>query len=282
MNPVNVGDLLDHMQALSFPKIRLDIARPDEELWVLGDAAQLQQVLTNLALNARDAMPDGGVLHVSVETTEELDDKPTVSIIVGDTGMGIAPDVLEHIFEPLFTTKRGTGTGLGLAITYQIVIAHAGRISVSSNVGEGSTFRVSLRQTTAPAAQIAPQETTPIAGLRRVVLIEDEEAVSSGIAATLESQGIEVMIYERGDGAVEFIEAQKPDAVILDIGLPDISGWNVLSKLRKKMHAIPVVISSGHAVESDSIGMIEYAVIIRKPYETAELLNALESLLRKS
>lgn len=202
---------------------------------------------------------------------------------VTDTGEGIPPEVQEHIFEPLFTTKRRSGTGLGLAISYQIVIAHGGTISVSSVVGSGTTFRVALRAAEAPepALETKDEEDINVPGLGRVLLVEDDAAVSSGIASMLKALGVPVKVVSMGLNAAQGAEDFRPVAVVLDIGLADISGWDVYTQLRRRYPKLPIVISSGHAVESDTLRDDPSAVVLRKPYATQELLAALRRVITR-
>jgi DNA-binding response OmpR family regulator len=124
-----------------------------------------------------------------------------------------------------------------------------------------------------------PVEVTSLPGVERILLIEDDAAVSSGLSAALTAHDIEVRVLSRGADAVSYAERFLPDVVVLDIGLPDMSGWDVMSELRKKFPSLPVVISSGHAVESDALGTFSSAVVIRKPYATANLLAAIRGVI---
>jgi len=248
------------------------------DLHVLADPLQLAQVFTNLAINARDAMLGRrGTLRVSAHLSKSFGSFPFgviksadrfVHFSVNDEGCGIARERLEHIFEPLFTTKAG-GIGLGLAIAYQIVTRHEGHIFVESEPGAGSTFHLFIPATSPILHEAAPEAARQQLSLRRVLLVEDESAVASGIAMLLETEGIEVAIASTGAESIPLIESFAPDAVVLDIGLPDMDGVGVYLEVERRWPALPVLFSTGHG---DSAKLQEYLArpnvgFILKPYE---------------
>ena len=265
---------------------------PPEAVHVSADPMQLAQIFTNLALNARDAMQDtGGRLTISAHLSNSFGSFPFgvvktpdrfVHFTVKDEGCGISSDRLSHIFEPLFTTKRG-GIGLGLAITYQIVTRHGGHIFVESEVGRGSTFHVFLPAALPEIHEPAPKVQSKFSSIQRLVLVEDEPAVASGIAMLLEMEGISVVTVHTGRDAIPAIEAFGPDAVILDIGLPDMDGVGVYLEIQRRWPDLAVLFSSGHG---DSAKLESYLArpnvgFILKPYEFDALRSALSRLVEE-
>jgi PAS domain S-box-containing protein len=259
---------------------------PEEALYVSADPMQLAQIFTNLALNARDAMQDhGGRLTISAHLSNSFGSFPFgvvktpdrfVHFTVQDEGCGISSDRLTHIFEPLFTTKRG-GIGLGLAITYQIVTRHGGHIFVESEVGRGSTFHLFLPAALPEIHESVPKVESSFSSIRRLVLVEDEPAVASGIAMLLEMEGVSVVTVHTGQDSIPAIEEFGPDAVILDIGLPDMDGVGVYLEIHRRWPDLAVLFSSGHG---DSSKLESYLArpnvgFILKPYEFDAMRAAL-------
>lgn len=259
-----------------------------DDLVVAGDPQQLAQVMTNLVANARDAMPmDGGHLSIAARAitrsaapgaaTSEM-----VHISVQDNGTGIAPEILPRIFEPLFTTKSIGGTGLGLAVAKQLIERHGGEISVRTGARLGTTFDIYLPAGAAASMSAAPA--TPRAALRvtKVVLVEDEVSVAAGLAALLELEDIQVLPVMTGGEAVAAIERYDPQAVILDLGLPDIDGVAVFEQIAARWPKLPVVFSTGHGDESKLREFLQlpHVSFLMKPYGVETLLRKLEQVTR--
>jgi CheY-like chemotaxis protein len=239
-------------------------------VFLRADRALLDQVATNLVLNARDAMPDGGPVAIIASRGAG----ETVEIDVIDGGHGIPENLLERIFDPLFTTKRG-GTGLGLSIAHEAMARQGGSLSVKSRVGEGSTFTMCLHETVAPPpVSMAPSfsVTRP-----RVLLVEDDEAVGEGIRALLEDEGFEVLLVARGNDAMPAVESFRPDVAVLDVNLPDISGLQVFELLAASTPALPVIFSTGHA-DARALDDVRRRGVpsIMKPYDIAELVTLIQ------
>jgi PAS domain S-box-containing protein len=265
------------LRALAAPDVGVTVAVPDQPLYSACDAAQLQQVMTNLLVNARDASPPGGIVRVVL--TPHADS--SLQIVVRDTGPGIPAGALESIFEPLFTTKR-TGTGLGLAVARQVLLQHGGSIEVSNHPGGGAEFRIVLPASEPPTVADTVQKTHPNANVsfRKLLLVEDDELVSAGLAALLESEGLEVRVVDRGNAVVAEIERFDPDAVILDLTLPDIDGRQVFHLLRERWLSLPVIFSTGQGGTTELASILEspHVGLLRKPYELNELLDAVERI----
>jgi CheY-like chemotaxis protein len=247
-----------------------------DALYVRCDPTQMQQVLTNLAVNARDAMGGRGTLRILAERAGSV-----VRIVVADSGCGIPAETLPYIFEPLFTTKH-SGTGLGLAVAQQIVVRNGGTIAVESAVGEGTRFTIELPQAEPPASETAKESDTnrQQLGIDRILIVEDDASVASGLAAILESEGIGVRVIERGEEAARAVALFDPDVVLIDVSLPDMSGAEVYEEIVGKYPDIGVIFSTGHADEarlpqahSERVGFL------RKPYSGETLLNKLREVV---
>ena len=274
------------LRQLAGSACRLEVELPDGSLSFAADPQQLEQVLSNLVVNARQAMNGGGTIRLRCATagadTEfsfgKLDDQDTfVQLSVTDDGSGIPDDILGNVFEPLFTTKR-TGTGLGLSVAAQLIEQHGGRIGVETSVGKGTTFHVLLPGTTAgrlPGAVPAPALVRRLP--RRLLLVEDESAIAEGLAWLLRLDGIEVTVAGTGGEVAAAVHQGDPDVVVLDFGLPDMDGAVVYSMLHERWPRLPVIVSSGHArPPQEEWGP---ALHLQKPYPYEALVRILGSAL---
>ena len=231
----------------------------DRKLRAVADIGQLHQVISNLVINARDAMPEGGriTLRICREAADSRFDFGVVPqiehfahLIVQDEGHGMSAETRRQVFEPLFTTKRH-GTGLGLAIAHKVIRRHAGLIFVESEPGKGTSFHVFL-----PLAeggipkrnQEMPAAGTPAKNLR-VLLVEDDPNVATGIALLLQEEHYTVDVVNRNTGAFDAVERTSPDVLILDIGLPDVEGTKVYEQIAASHPHLPVIFSTGHGDE---------------------------------
>jgi len=277
-------------------EIRVEVETDDA--WVRGNEAQIHQLLTNLAVNARDAMPEGGRLtfrltrlEVSPGQTPPLPGMapgPWVAVEVADTGVGILPEVLPRIFEPFFTTKRpGQGTGLGLAQVYGIVQQHGGHIGVRSYPGEGTTFVIYLPYQ-APGARVeAAKATTPEAIEFRgtVLLVEDEPKVLEVTRAMLESLGFQVLAAVTPVEALRLYEAHRPEIalVLSDAVMPGMSGPELLAALRARDPDVRVVLMSGYPLGSAGGRLSAIDVPwLQKPFRRDDLVQAIRRALGRT
>ncbi len=280
-------------------EINLDYG-PDEygTMFVVNaDPTRMQQMITNLAVNARDAMPEGGSLHIRLERVETLPDKSPllpeieaeewVQVTVSDTGMGIPADVLPHMFEPFFTTKGpGLGTGLGLAQVHGIVGAHEGRIDVESQVDQGTTFSIYL-----PALPVPPvEQPEPELFLREgqgetLLVVEDEIAVREALV-----EGLQTMNYrtlEAGDGqeALEILERHGDQValVLSDLIMPGMGGQALFHAIRQRGLTLPVLMLSGHPAENELKELQEQGLAgwMLKPMNMEQLAQLLARALEK-
>ena len=279
----------------TFPRsieVCIDVA-PD--LWtVYGDSTQLHQVLMNLCVNARDAMPDGGSLTISAENLlidenyarMNLDAKvgPYTVVSVADTGVGIPREIVERIFEPFFTTKElGKGTGLGLSTVIGIVKSHGGFVNVYSEVGRGTQFKVYL-----PAAQGIQIESTPqlepLAGKGELILVvDDEPAIQEITRASLETHNYKTLVASDGIEAIALYaqNRNKISAVLMDIMLPSLDGLTAIRTLQKINPIVKIVATSGLASSSKlaEASTTNISGFLSKPYTVIELLLTLQKVL---
>jgi PAS domain S-box-containing protein len=258
----------------------------------LVDAGQMEQVFANLLINARDASTTSGAIEVVVDAAGRelvvelglpLDDVAAfIYVAVRDHGSGIPSDVLGRVFEPLFTTKRG-GTGLGLSIVRQIVTAHGGYIGVTSEPGAGTAFHLflprSMREEQRPEAVLhpAPMKIPPET---RLLMVEDDTMVAEGILGAL-GESMVVDVAPTGTSALIALRTFHPDIVILDVSLPDMSGFEVFDHLAKEFPNLPVIFSTGHADESE-VNLLRSDHPVRyllKPYGTDTLMRVIAELL---
>ncbi|MBN1512426.1 MAG: PAS domain S-box protein [Phycisphaerae bacterium] len=258
----------------------------ESPLWVSADATQLQQVLLNLAVNARDAMPHGGTLCIRADEVPPdvpanlgircLSAERYVRIAVTDTGTGITPEVRERIFEPFFTTKeRGRGTGLGLAIVHGIVQQDGGGIAVQSRERQGSTFTICLprREAPSPSETQDPTRSVPHGHGERILLAEDNEHVRGIIIGALRSLGYTVDAVGEGPAILDALMA-RPDAyqlLVLDVDLPGANGLDCLRILRERGIHTPAILMSGtEDLDASSVTAVR-ATLLRKPLLMGEL-----------
>jgi hypothetical protein len=277
------------------PRIHV-VQKADPDLWpVQADPGQMNQVLLNLCLNARDAMPQGGTLTIEATnlliTAEQarlqLDARAGeyVRLRVSDTGHGIPPEIRPRIFEPFFTTKGpGRGTGLGLAMVFGIVKQHQGWIECHTEVERGTRFDIYLpRLKGSPTPAIVTPPAPALNGGSETILLVDDEAVIRNLGrAILQRQGYRVLLAEDGKQAVEIYQKEKDqiDLVILDLTMPQLSGRDALRCLLKINPRVRVLFSSGysaeHVTESEKDGVLGF---INKPYRPQELANTVRDAL---
>jgi PAS domain S-box-containing protein len=267
---------------------------PSDSLAIVGDRAQLSQLLMNLILNSRDAMPDGGTLTLGLRSTNRSGKFPFgvlphperfVHVTVRDDGAGMTEETVHHLFEPLFTTKKSGGTGLGLAISRQIVEMHGGLIFAESTLTLGTTFHIflPLGEADVKTAFPLPLTAAPVRRLngRKVLIVEDEAPVAEGLRALLELEGVHVERVGLGSEAAAAAEQLHPDAVILDIGLPDCDGVEVYRRLALVRPDLPVVFSSGHgdATKFEELLSRPHVEFLQKPYDMITLTASLTRVL---
>jgi CheY-like chemotaxis protein len=301
---VRLGAMLDEVARIAqrtFPK-NISIARDDSEMaWpVMGDSTQLHQVLLNLCVNARDAMPQGGVLTIAVDNVR-FDESlvsmtpgakvgPYVQLSVTDTGTGIPPDVVDKIFDPFFTTKEpGKGTGLGLSTVIGIVKSHGGFVSVLTKMGVGTTFQVYFpAMPEGQEAALAKGPGAAPAGHGELILVvDDEEKIREVVRDMLVKYGYQVIVANDGaDATKQFVlHAKEIRAVITDLEMPVMDGMELVHVLRTLNPALAVLVSSGiaseQALESRRAGLkaLGISTILDKPYTAEKILHAVHDQL---
>lgn len=306
-----VLDLNDVLSDLSIGLLKRIIGETVElelkhgrDLWpVKADLNQFEQVIVNLAVNARDAMPEGGKLTIRTRnvSTEEAKTLGYVGFVpadyvmveVEDTGSGIPPDVLNKIFEPFFTTKElGKGTGLGLSTVYGIVKQSNGYIYAASEVGKGTTFQVFLPRHVAGVedapAKLAEAEAaaTDLTGRGTVLLVEDETAVRAFASRALTSRGYTVLEAGSGVEALEVMDLHggKIDLVVSDVVMPEMDGPTLLKELRKRRPDISVIFVSGYAEEAfrKNLPEGEQFTFLPKPFTLKQLVAAVKETVKPS
>ncbi|HZS39944.1 MAG TPA: ATP-binding protein [Polyangia bacterium] len=249
---------------------------------IAGDLSQLEQVVMNLVVNARDAMPDGGRLTLR---TRERDGR--VLLEVADTGVGIDPAIRHRIFEPYFTTKGGreAGTGLGLATAYGIVESHRGTIEALDGEPRGTLMRLSFPHAAPGTLRMTPPEPgRPMeAGAGLVLLVEDEKLVRVATFRALKQLGYDVVACADGDEAVDVYRARhhELEAVVLDLVMPKLSGVETIEAMREIDDGVPVLLTSGYASDDElkQLRALGVRAFLNKPYDIGELSRALAEVI---
>lgn len=289
LESVNMKALLDEVAALTRPRwrdgprtmgtlieMKLDLA---EDVFILGAAYDLRRAFTNLIFNAVDAMPDGGVITL---TSEILNGQ--LIIKVRDTGLGMTAETAEHIFDPFFTTKGVKGTGLGLSEVYGVCKRHGGDINVSSTPGKGSEFTLSF-----PVAEEGisrPPVERPVVETRpgRIMVIDDEKYVLDIVDEVLTELHHNVTPYTSAQQALKALKKSPVDVVITDLGMPEMSGWEVARYVKLDNPKLPVILLTGWSLEMESSQIQENGVdfVLQKPFSMEDLEQIVAQATRKS
>ncbi len=294
--PLNVNDVVyDTLKLLervidktAEMSVELDSRLP----FIQADANQIEQIVMNLIINARDAMPKGG--KISIKSTA-LDVKPGmpevpayivpgeyVVLTISDTGSGIPKDIVGKIFEPFFTTKeRGKGTGLGLSMVYGAVKEHKGYITVASELGVGTTFTIYLPGSlaTAPAPQDA---SSSLSGDETVLIVDDDEELLNAVQEALTSHGYKTVPISSSPNALNVFQKipQEIALVITDIAMPQMDGKELIKKIKEIKPEIKILAMSGHAKYiADKDGIREIDGFLKKPFESLYLLSVVRRIL---
>jgi CheY-like chemotaxis protein len=278
----------------TFPKsIEIQSDIPKDTLWMLkADRTQLEQVLMNLAVNARDSMPNGGILKIAAEN-KFIDETYSrmhldahagnyVVITVSDTGIGIPPEILEHIFEPFFTTKEvGQRTGLGLSTVFGIIKNHDGFIKVGSEAGKGTQFCVYLPIAEGTITELTVKEDLPQGHGELILLVDDEVVVLQTTKAALENYNYRTLIANDGIEAIAlYAEYQKDIGVVLmDMIMPNMDGLTAIRTLRAINPQVKIIATSGLPTDNNRVIGAGAIAFLSKPYTANELLNTLSSLI---
>jgi signal transduction histidine kinase/ABC-type amino acid transport substrate-binding protein/ActR/RegA family two-component response regulator len=292
-----VENVLKMIRRLIGEHIRLEWLPGSSVGSVQADVGMMEQVLMNLCVNARDAMPAGGVL--TIETANVVIDSDYcrahawarpgrfVLLSVTDTGVGMDRETLDRVFEPFYTTKEeGKGTGIGLATVYGIVKQHDGMIGAYSEPGKGSLFKVYLPMTEQKAARVGARlEGAAVGGTETILLAEDDELVRELAHKMLSRAGYTVLVAVDGEEAVEvFRAAPKVDLLLLDVIMPRLGGHDALDRIRAIRPDVPALFSSGYSENAIHTNFVlhEGLALVQKPYSSDELLRAVRKALERT
>ncbi|KIX15786.1 PAS domain S-box protein [Dethiosulfatarculus sandiegensis] len=301
--PVNLNQLIRDAVSIikrTIPKMISVEENLAKDLYLTnGDATRLEQVILNLASNAKDAMPQGGRLIIETENVNldnefvagHLGVKPGdyIQLTVSDTGMGMDKETLDHIFEPFYTTKEvGKGTGLGLASVYGIVKSHQGYTSCYSEPKRGASFKIflpALRETDQEGEKAVESPLVEVQGFETVLVVDDEKPLRKLASRMLTSLGYKVLTASNGEGAIEIYKEKlgEVDLVIMDLGMPGMGGKKALETILAIDPKAKVVIGSGYSANGqvkDALGS-GASGYIAKPFRKTELLKAVRTVLDK-
>ncbi len=294
--PLNLNDIINDsvklLEGVLDKRIGLKTTLSNNIPTIEADPGQLEQVIMNLMVNARDAMPDGGLITITTRTIEvRMDrfDMPTyimpgryVLLKISDTGCGIPKEIIERIFEPFFTTKeKGKGTGLGLATVYGIIKDHKGYITVQSGVGKGTTFDIYLPVSGKTAYKtILPQQFF-LSGHEKILVVDDEEEVLKFIKDILETHGYKVIPARNPLAAVDTFKklSGEIDLVITDIVMPLMQGKELINNLKAIRPDIKIIAISGYSDEIITKDKTTINEFVKKPFEVNQLLSIVRRLL---
>jgi CheY-like chemotaxis protein/two-component sensor histidine kinase len=303
LQAVDLGDRLRSLASLLHrvlpERIALELSDDGQAPLVEIDPSQLDQVLMNLCLNARDAMPDGGVVRIRTEvvpagvvpaeagpaeagTVQGGPAGPWVAVTVSDSGSGMPPDVAARVFEPFFTTKPDrAGTGLGLAVVFSIVRQHGGSVTCTSAVGQGTTFRVLLpaacqHDTRVPAPAVSPRH-----GSGRILVADDDVDIRETVSRILDSAGYSTVAVADGDEACAAARTEHFDLAFLDVVMPGPTCHDLVARLRAIRPRLRLLLSSGYAAEAEILRLAheQCSGLLVKPFAFAELMRAIHDAM---
>ena len=291
LKPIDVAGVLREARDLFAhalgPAIAFQVELGAETAWAITDRAQLELAIINLAMNARDAMTEGGAAVLSITPDHLESGIPCVAVSLADDGVGMTPEVRVRAIEPFYTTKaRGKGVGLGLAQVYGFAHQCGGQVAIESEPGVGTTVRILLPRADADVggAAAAPQAAAPAhAGVSggdpfKLLVVDDDNAVRQVLADGLRAQGFEV--FEACDGAsgLEVFARERPDAMVVDFAMPGMTGDEVARRAQVARPGLPVVFCSGY---SDTLALdgVAHSVVVRKPVGVDELARKVHEVI---
>jgi two-component system, cell cycle sensor histidine kinase and response regulator CckA len=278
--------------------VSVDLNHGSEEYVIYADPARLQQVIMNLAVNARDAMPQGGRLQFSLARLLLTDDATCpvpgmtpghwVVVRVTDSGIGIPSQAIKHIFEPFFTTKEvGKGVGLGLAQVYGIVQQHDGHLDVETAVGQGTTFLLYFPAFAAGEVETAVVDSTtaPQGQGQTVLVVEDDPVTRQALADSLQILQYQVVEAENGRDALTILEtmAEQIDLVLSDVVMPEMGGMALFHAMQQRQLTMPLILLTGHPMhkEMETLLGLGLAGWVTKPTNLPDLANLLAQVLAR-
>jgi PAS domain S-box-containing protein len=245
---------------------------------VMGRPAELNEVITNLVLNAIDAMPKGGTLRIRTR----LGDHRHAVITVADTGMGMSEEVRKKVFDPFFTTKGEEGTGLGLSVSHSIVERHGGDLKVDSRPGEGTTFSITLPIGMNPSGESPPGGEPSVERKGRILLVDNDPQVLSILGEMLKDAGHHVLPVPSGPEALRVFVPSGFDLVITNVGMPEMSGWDVAEQLRARDANVPVIFITGWGLQEEDQARcrrLGISALLFKPVPPPELHRKVQMAL---
>ncbi len=286
--PVNLGEIIRDslefankkakpMEQLKGHRLIVE-TKVDDDIYVSGNPVELKEVFTNLFINAYDAMPEGGTLRIEAHRESH----EWCRLYIADTGPGIPEHVLPRIFDPFFTTKGERGTGLGLSLAYNIINAHRGNIRVESRTGQGTTFIIDLPTVPKPEIDLKPEKEEKHDDLHnlRILIVDDEPELLNTLYDILNLQFSEVVTAENGKKAIEFCQQSQFDVVLTDLGMPEISGWQVAQKAKELNPAVKTILITGWGEQAEhELERHTYVdAIVSKPYDMRALFEVIQKL----
>ncbi|OUL21023.1 response regulator [Nostoc sp. 106C] len=298
---LEINDVISEVEQIvkqTFSKsIAIHVDIPKQSLWnISGDANQLHQVVLNLCINARDAMPDGGILKISAKNVwidsecarRNIDAQvgPYVMLTISDTGKGISKEIIDRIFEPFFTTKEvGQGTGLGLSTVMGIVKSHNGFVKVVSEVGKGTEFQIYLlaTQTIETENILTGYDELPTGNGELILVVDDEESIREITKTALEKNAYKVLVAKDGIEAVALYTKHKVEisVVLIDMMMPSMDGPMAIRVLKKINPEVKIVVVSGLTSNHELIATLDNSIttFLPKPYTSQELLKSVQVTL---
>jgi two-component system, cell cycle sensor histidine kinase and response regulator CckA len=296
-----VSDVLSLLEKVIGKDVEIKTFLSAELSAVRADSSQIEQVLMNLCLNARDAMPNGG--HLIIETrnanldedacrrTPGLSPGPHAELVVTDNGIGMDAKTREHIFEPFFTTKEpGKGTGLGLATVFGIVRQHGGFVAVDSEPKVGTTFRIYLPAVKSAVEPVRPRTKPEQIALRggteTLLVADDHEGIREMVRTALEGCGYRVLLAANGEEATRMFQehAQEISLVVLDMVMPRVGGLEAATRMREMNQELPVIFITGYSAENEALSKVieSGGTVIQKPFDPKKLARRVRELLDHS
>jgi len=273
--------------------IQIKLDRDQSPCPIDVDTGQIQQMLVNLCVNARDAMPTGGTLtirtrHVKRDALPSHADKDQlhdkyICISVTDTGCGMDKQTLSKVFDPFFTTKpKDRGTGLGLSVVYKIVQAHKGVIDVKSRVGQGTTFYIYIPEAPSYAETIETPAMPSARGEEHILVVDDEEMIASLLKTLLESRGYHVAVTNKPEDAIKIVDAANHpfDLAIVDQTMPHMTGEQCLAAIRRKNPHLKAILITGYGIDQSSITEPN-TFLVHKPFSGQEITDYVRDILDK-
>ena len=240
---------------------------------VSGDAAELREALLNILFNAMDAMPTGGKL-----TVKSWQEEDWVQISIKDTGVGIPDKVRSRVFEPFFTTKASKGSGLGLSVTYGIIARHGGMLKFDSVVGKGTTFYIRLPLSVGAVKKEIKKGKAVTAKPANILTVDDEPEVLQALGLTLEYLGHWVKGVNSGAEAIKAFKDGNYDLVITDLGMPEVSGWDVARAIKKIKPDMPVLLITGWVIDMDEEQKKIVDGVISKPFSRDSISSSISQV----